>query len=444
MATEGISGKIPRYNPNLNNKLKTGKYTEKTSSTAKGVSSRNTSTPRRELSVEDSVSIGESPQGLPDGLSPDEAKYFTKGNKVEVYWNSDALAREMELITQAKKYIRVERFEFESLYPALLLAKKAKEGVKVQVLIDPTSSSWDPFKWQQKMYIIDFLKRSGVDVRLYPLTEIKPGSSPAGSSSSREIVKDMMPPWDQTKEYQIDHGKILLVDGKVAFLTGNNWGIETPKNRDVGVEIRGPAVRDVEAKYRWAWRVAGGESYELPPAPPEQGDAWISVVHSDIRIDKDSYRAVFYRNLKEAKKSIYISAFVLSDPYALKLLKEAKARGVDVKIILDPNKYDDNQDPPNFKTVEELRKAGIDVKWYKAHDNKLHMKVAIFDENEVIVGSANFSYRGLRINHEVGANIVDKEVAKEFTREFIKIWTQESSYEYPLPEGHQEVDYTPS
>ena len=382
---------------------------------------------------------------LPDGLSPDEAKYFTKGNDVKVYWNNEAIAREMELIMNAKKYIRVERFEFEDLYPALLLAKKAKEGVKVQVLLDPTSSSWDEFKWKQKRYIIDFLKKSGVDVRLYPLTEVSSNApTGAGSSSSRELTKGLMQPWDQKKEYQIDHGKVLLVDGKVAFLTGNNWGIETPKNRDVGVEIRGPAVRDVEEKYRWAWKVAGGEDYELPPAPPEQGDAWISVVSSDLRIEKDSYRAVFYRNLKEAKKSIYISAFVLSDPYALKLLKEAKARGVDVKIVLDPNKYGENDWSPNMKTVEELRKAGIEVKWYKAHDNKLHMKVAIFDGNEVIVGSANFSYRGLRINHEVGANIVDKKVAQEFTKEFMKIWNQESSYEYPLPEDGSSGEYIPS
>jgi len=383
-------------------------------------------------------------QDLPPGLSPDEVKYFSKGNDVKVYWNNEAIAREMELIANAKKYIRVERYEFEDLYPAILLAKKAKEGVKVQVIIDPTSSNWDSFKWQQKQYIIDFLKKSGVEVKLYPVKEVTHSSSATASPSSKELTQGLMEPWKQKKEYQIDHAKILLVDGEVAFLTGNNWGIETPKNRDVGVEIRGPAVRAVERKYKWAWKVAGGEDYEIPPAPPEQGDAWISIVNSDIRIKKDSYRAVLYRNLKEAKKSIYISAFVLSDPYALKLLKEAKARGVDVKIILDPNKYNQSEMPPNMKTVEDLRSAGIEVKWYKAHDNKLHMKVAIFDNDEVLVGSANFSYRGLRINHEVGANIVDKKVAQEFTNEFMKIWNNESTYDYPLTNSGGETDYVPS
>ncbi len=365
----------------------------------------------------------EGEKGLPEGISPDELKYFSKGNKVDVYWGSDAMARELELIDSAKEYIRVERFEFESIYPALMLAKKAKEGVKVQVIVDPTSSNWDEAKWKAKQYVIDFLKRSGVDVRIFPLTEVK--------AKRTQTLKDLSLPWDQTKNYQIDHAKILLVDGKVAFLTGNNYGINSPRNRDVGVEIRGPAVEHVERNYRWSWKIAGGEDYELPPTPPRQGDAWISIVSAGLRIKHDSYKAVLYRNLSEAKKNIYISAFVLSDPYALKLLKEAKARGVDVKVILDPNDY--GEDPtPNRKTFKELKDAGIEVRWYKADRNKLHMKVAIFDDDEVLVGSANFSYRGLRINREIGADIVDKEVNQEFKKEFMKIWNNEASEEYPL------------
>jgi len=140
-------------------------------------------------------------QDLPPGLSPDEVKYFSKGNDVKVYWNNEAIAREMELIANAKKYIRVERYEFEDLYPAILLAKKAKEGVKVQVIIDPTSSNWDSFKWQQKQYIIDFLKKSGVDVKLYPVKEVTHSSATA-SPSSKELTQGLMEPWKQKKEYQ--------------------------------------------------------------------------------------------------------------------------------------------------------------------------------------------------------------------------------------------------
>ena len=75
-----------------------------------------------------------------------------------------------------------------------------------------------------------------------------------------------------------DHRKCLVVDGRVAFVTGlcvgKRWAGDPERGvepwRDTGVAIYGPAVADVAQAFARIWSSVGPElpASELIPRPP--------------------------------------------------------------------------------------------------------------------------------------------------------------------------------
>src|SRR6185503_18833111 len=118
------------------------------------------------------------------------------------------------------------------------LIAKAKEGVRVRLIYDwmggfgKTSRSF----WKH-------LRAGGVEVRCYNPPEL---DSPFGWVSR-------------------DHRKTLTVDGRIGFVTGlcvgQEWvGVPEKKIepwRDTGIEVRGPAVADIEKAFGNVWNATG-------------------------------------------------------------------------------------------------------------------------------------------------------------------------------------------
>src|SRR5690606_904119 len=90
-----------------------------------------------------------------------------------------------------------------------------------------------------------------------------------------------------------DHRKMLGVDGRVGFVTGLCVGrpwVGAPEKgippwRDTGIEIRGPAVADVEWAFRRVWKAAGGSvPHEYRPVRsemPAEGSVRLRIVASE-------------------------------------------------------------------------------------------------------------------------------------------------------------------
>src|SRR5215203_3389970 len=130
------------------------------------------------------------------------------------------------------------------------LIKKARAGVEVKLLYDwlggfgKTSRKF----WQR-------LREGGVDVRCY--------NPPRFLDPLLVLVRD--------------HRKSLIVDGRIAFVTGlcvgQDWvgrpEKQMPAWRDTGVEIRGAAVADVEHAFANIWAQAGAPMEKSPLAKRE-------------------------------------------------------------------------------------------------------------------------------------------------------------------------------
>lgn len=99
----------------------------------------------------------------------------------------------------------------------------------------------------------------------------------------------------------------------------------------------------------------------------------------------------------------------------LRDLISASKRGLEVKVILE-----DSPDIENKYAYDFLKGAGVPV-FYDTPDRTTHCKFVVVDEEVTVVGSANWTYSGLRFNHEASVLIRSKEVSKAFKEAFDKI-----------------------
>ena len=369
----------------------------------------------------DTVDLGSKPPANPPTNPDDYLKWFTKGNTVTPLFDksvnggdpkSEIFANIKEGIQNATKSIQVEMFGFGQPEIADALIAKAKSGVPVQVVLDPKVDGFE----QDKGPLIDKMKAGGVDVRTYPTAQAD----------------------EHHKFAQIDHVKMLLLDGKEGIIGGMNWDAHSPENHDVDVKVQGPIVDKMEALFRKDYGKAGGNVVELPKfdANPEQaGGALVSLATASEEEHDRGIRATLFRAIDTAKTSINAELFCLTDWGMQSALENAKGRGVDVKVLINP--LDIQGSKINEKAVTNMRAKGIDVSWFvpdQTTKSKLHAKMAIFDNKETVLGSANWSGNGLTWNHEADMDVIDDKTASAYTSMFQDDWKAGSAEPQYVPE----------
>jgi len=137
--------------------------------------------------------------------------------------------------------------------------------------------------------------------------------------------------------------------------------------------------------------------------------------------------------------AIRIAVFYLSDREIVEALLAAAARGVDVKLILDPNKdaFGRQKDGvPNRPVANELVTASggkIQVRWYRTQGEQFHTKLALITHADRLIaslGSANYTRRNIG-NYNLEANLatemsLDSPLAKQMLDYFDSLWTNTS------------------
>lgn len=120
--------------------------------------------------------------------------------------------------------------------------------------------------------------------------------------------------------------------------------------------------------------------------------------------------------IDNAKKYIYIPAFLITHKNMAQSLIAAEQRGVDVKIILDATNTHDSA-----TKLKMLRLGGIPVKT-EIFAGKLHSKSIIIDDAYTIIGSMNFSRSGEGANDENLVIIKNLDIAVFYKRFFLYLW----------------------
>lgn len=313
----------------------------------------------------------------------------TRGNRFALYTEgTQAYAALMEQIRNAQESIFISTYVFsnDSVTASILdaLTEKAREGVKVRLLIDSLGS----FPLYCFQYPLKRLRQAGATVAFF---------MPILRMPLRNYINLR------------NHRKIYLFDRRVVLTGGMNLSSEylgpTPDPRrwhDLLFCIEGPAVFHYLEIFASDWAYASG--YTIPitldAVPPEQGDAAIQVVPSGPDIARDALFEALLCAIYNARKRIWIvTPYFVPVTSLQEALIIARHRGVDVKLITP---YDSNHllaDLVRSSYMRELMEAGVEVALYMG--TMLHAKAILFDDDSAMLGSVNIDNRSLLLNYEV-------------------------------------------
>lgn len=353
------------------------------------------------------VAIGEIDtlhEGLPSLVGATHGT-LVEGNSVEVLQNGDGFfPRLLADIAAARETIHLETYVWWRgdicRRVAEALAAKAKAGVAVRVLLDAAGSG----KMDKKL--LKLMRDAGCKVSKYR-------------------------PWRLSNIARVngrDHRKLLVVDGRIGYVFGHGFADEWLGNgqdrdhwRDTGARLRGPIVGSLQSCFTENWveetgEVLAGDRYfpRLEPAGTTAAHLAYHFNHGSVSAVDLLYRLAF----ATAQRELWIqNPYLAADPDVLRLLGDAAARGVDVRIML-PGEITDAQivRHAGHHGFRALLERGVRIFEYQRTLN--HQKVIVVDGQWSHLGSTNLDNRSFESNDEVSLGVVDAAIAAELKAAF--------------------------
>lgn len=302
----------------------------------------------------------------------------------------------LEAIRGAERWIHFETYilhddKIGNVF-ADALAERARAGVKVRLLVDWYGNllKTRPWFWRK-------LRQAGVDARSFNRPTIE---SPLGWVSR-------------------DHRKSLIVDGRVAFVSGlcvgDDWTDDGHEpQRDTGVMIQGPAVADVETAFAETWGMTGAKvpdtEFPVPGDIPVAGDTSLRVI-----APMPAVAGVFKLDqlvAAVARETLWVTDayFVGVSSYVSGLIAAARD-GVDVRLLV-PGTVD-------VFGVATMSRAGFrallegGVRIFEWNGVMLHAKTAVADGRWARVGSTNANINSWFGNWELDVAIDNERFAHQ-------------------------------
>lgn len=281
-----------------------------------------------------------------------------------------------------------------------LLSRKAREGVKVRLLVDAMGAS------------------GGDDENLERLAD-----------AGVELNSYCKPRWWNLRRFNHrTHRKLLIVDGAIGYTFGHGiadqWlgqGQDENHWRDTAVRVEGPAVQALQSVFMENWIE---ESHRVPagdggfPCLETKGESDAHVVSSASGDAVSSVALLYTVAIACAKREVIIqNPYFAPDDGVCELLGMMVKRGVAVHLML-PGAHTDSPfvRRAGCRLYEQLLEGG--VRLYEFMPTLIHQKIVIVDEIWSHIGSTNFDARSLSLNEEVGIGIRDARIAQELKAAF--------------------------
>ena len=150
----------------------------------------------------------------------------------------------------------------------------------------------------------------------------------------------------------------------------------------------------------------------------------------------DDAEGAILRVLEEAKKTLYVQAYLFTSRPLAKALIAAKARGVVVEVLCDREML--VRDEAHRSQIPNLAAAGIPV-WIEVRYAAAHNKIILADPEEetaaVVTGSYNFTFSAQARNAE---NLLILRGNPRLGRAYLDHWRRQRSDALPYPQGLSE------
>ena len=357
----------------------------------------------REAMGEHWVAHDDLPTQLHSSLSSLNRWPFSRGNHFELLIDGDRTFTAIEeAISKSESYILFQFYIIRDdglgrrLKEALI--ERAKAGVRVHFLYDEIGSHGLPRGFK------DDLTAAGVEVDAFGTTR------------------------GRSNRFQINfrnHRKIVVVDGKVAFVGGHNVGDEYLGEsekfghwRDTHLRITGPSVKECQGVFLQDWYWASRKLPEVDTVPEAVADGGLAMVMpSGPTRDFEVCQMAFQILIGGAREKLWIaSPYLVPDEATLVALQHAVHRGVDVRVMIPAVKDHLIVYLAAFSFFEEMEKSGIKVLRYGP--GFLHQKAILVDDAIAGIGTVNIDERSFRLNFEVTAFSCETEFVASVTEMF--------------------------
>jgi cardiolipin synthase len=329
-----------------------------------------------------------------------------EGNRVEVLQNGDGFFPPLfRDIAAAKLSVHIESFIWwegkvcDDL--VALLARKAREGVEVRLLVDASGGKKLTEEQQET------IESAGGEVaRFHPFR-----LADVGRLNNR------------------DHRKIMIIDGRIGYIGGYGFGEEWTGNaqdkkhyRDTGLRVEGPVVNRIQGAFCENWiettgNIIAGDQYF--PRQAEPGATPAHVAYTSPSGSVSSVEVLYYLAINSARHEIIIqNPYLLPEREALDALAAAVRRGVKVLVMVPSVNATDNAivQHASHHHFGSLLERGVRI--WEYDKTLLHQKVMIIDGLWSCVGSTNFDARSFEINDEISIGVIDRGVAAQLRAAF--------------------------
>ena len=353
---------------------------------------------------------------------------LTTGNQVLLLQDGPATYQAMlAAIQSARNHINMETYildddEIGQRFAQALIAKQ-RQGVQVNLIRDSAGTFTTPSAFFQQ------LADSGIRVLEF---------NPLNPLAAR---KD----WELN---QRNHRKLLIVDGRTAFLGGINissvysggsfkrGGARARPDgslawRDTDLQLRGPVVAELQKLFLATWASQKGDALAAKnyfPPPEHAGRQVVRAIGSSPDEPYSQIYATLLSAIDSAETSVRLTnAYFVPDPQLLAALAGAAQRGVEVTLIL-PSRTDSwLVFHAGRGYYAQLLRAGVRI-----HERRgviLHSKTALIDGVWATVGSTNLDWRSFLHNHELNAVVLGVEFGSQLQAMFDKDLAQSDAIE---------------
>jgi cardiolipin synthase len=290
------------------------------------------------------------------------------------------------------------------------LIEKARAGVRVRLIYD-----WLGGFRKTSRGFWNRLRAGGVEVRCYNPPRL---DAPYGWVSR-------------------DHRKMIAVDRAVAFVTGLCVGqmwVGNPSRRldpwrDTGVEVRGPAVADIEDAFADAWDAAdepihGNASLRVRSTRPDPPTAPADPTGVALRVVATVPNSAGLFRLDQLVAALARDRLWLTDAYFagttpyVQALRGAARDGVDVRLLVPGASDIPVLRPLSQAGYRPLLEAGVRV--FEWNGSMLHAKTAVADRMWARVGSSNLNIASWLGNRELDVIVEDERFATQLADMYLE------------------------
>lgn len=291
--------------------------------------------------------------------------------------NLELYNSQLKDIAAAKEYICLETFRFndDSMGERFrqALAEKARQGVKVRVLVD----AWGT---RQKLRYFQPIIDAGGEVRRFKKLML-----------TLNFISD---------NHRRNHRKLLVIDNRIAYIGSANITAYSLSWRELNLRIVDPMARLFRKVFNDNYAIYNRIDLDKLRFKRDINYNQLTIIQEIPSRRRQRLSRRYEALIRSAQREVMIETpYFLPSGRLRKALIAAAQRGVKVVVISPLNSDVMTADIVRRHSLGTLHDGGVQFKFYTP--GNLHAKCLMVDGEVFCITSANFDFRSMQLQHEV-------------------------------------------